>query len=167
PLHVPGAVPTFGGYSNWMSIRGIHTNRSAYPLPSALDVFGFWVNDPYPSSLGGIGENTYKTSAEWTGTYYQQINVTDDPYDGEYVAICEPPIEGECDLTLVPSPEQWEPLDEPPGSRKGRMTAFSLRQVSDDTVVRAAIDGVTDQLIPYDPDFEEVFRQSYPGRPIL
>jgi hypothetical protein len=164
PLHVPGAVPTFGGYSNWMSVRGIHTNTSAYPLPSALDILGFWVNDPYSS---GIGENSYKMATEFD-TYYQPINVVDDPYNGEYVVICEPPFpDEECDLTLVLSPERWEPLDEPPGFRRGGMTAPSIRQVTDDTAIQAAIDGVTDQLIPYDPGFEGVFRQSYPGRPIF
>ena len=164
PLHVPGAVPTFGNYSRWMSVRGIHMNQTAYPLPSALDVFGFWVNDPYPS---GIGENTYKISVEWTNNYYQPISVADDPYYGEYIAICEPPLpEEECDLTLVVPPEQWEPLDEPPEQRIG-MSAFFLRQVNDDAVVKAAIDGVTDQLIPYDSNFEEVFKQSYAGRPML
>ena len=166
PENVPGAVPAFGDYSRWISIRGIHTNQSVYPLPSAFDVYGFWANDPYPSSLGGIGENSYKTSNEWTGTYYQQISVTDDPYNGEYVAICEPPIEGDCDLTLVPSPERWEPLDGQPGLKPG-MTSFFLRQVTDNTVVKAAIDGVTDQLIPYDSGFEEVFEQSYAGRPLI
>ena len=55
------------------------------------------MNDPLAS---GIGENTYKTVEEFNATYFKPLNVTDDPYDGEYLAICEPP-EGELDKPLI------------------------------------------------------------------
>ncbi len=159
PLHVPGAVPTFGDYSRWMSIRGIHTNSTAYPTPDALEVKGFWVNDPYPS---GIGENTYKMAPEWLDVYYKPITATGDLYDGEYVAICEPPIGGDCDLTLKESTEYW---DLKPPVRKGGPSI--LQQILDHLIIHAAREGVREQLVPYDDDFASVFDDTFAGRPLL
>ncbi|MEE8585946.1 MAG: hypothetical protein V3T83_13955 [Acidobacteriota bacterium] len=65
PGHVPGAFPAYGDYSNWMAVRGIHTSENAFPLPANLEVFGFWINDPFPAGLGGIGENSDKTAQEF------------------------------------------------------------------------------------------------------
>ena len=50
----------------------------------------FWLNDPVPAAMGGIGEDSYKTVNELLATYYFPLT-TGDSYDGEYVAICEPP----------------------------------------------------------------------------
>ncbi len=157
PIHVPGAIPAFGDYSRWMSVRGIHTNISVYPLPDSFDVYGLWVNDPYPS---GIGENTYKMPNEMD-YYYQPI----DPgleYAGEYVAICEPPIEQECEITLRNATEFWNL--QPPARKGGSQ---SLMQVFDHLIIHAAREGVKEQLIPYDDDFANVFEQTYPGRPLF
>ncbi len=162
PIHVPGAVPAYGDYSNWMSVRGIHTDVPAYPLPEALEVRGFWVNDPYPSTRGGIGENSYKMANEWNNTYYLPINIPGDTYEGKYIAICEPPIAEDCDLTIKESMEYWNL--EPPERKDG---PSSLQQVDNNLVIHAAREGVQDQLLPYDDDFKVVFEQSFVGRPIL
>jgi len=158
PLHVPGAVPTGGNYEHWMSVRGIHTDQAAYPLPPSLSVYGFWVNDPYPS---GIGANSYKTGIEWTNTYYLPISDTEDPYYNEYVAIVEPPAGGDCELTLIEATEYWN-LQQP--VIKGG--SLFLPQVSDKTVIYAAEQGVQEQLIPYDADFAEIYERTKPGKPI-
>lgn len=158
PLHVPGAVPAYGDYSNWMSIRGIHTSEKpdVYPYNN-LTVYGFWVNDPLPS---GIGENTYKTADEWLNTYHWKINVEDDPYYNESVAIVEPPIGVNTDnfdgnpLILPRSPSRFT-LEE------GQETPDAL------DAVQAAIASVTEQLIPYDSEFAEVFKTAIPGEPLL
>jgi len=119
------------------------------------------VNDPLP---GGIGTNSYKMVDDWISTYYLPIDVEDDPYNGEYVAIVEPPPSGDCSITLKESNEYWD-LELPEGKRKGGSS--SLLQVSDNMVIFAAEQGVREQLLPYDDDFAEVFEQTYPGRPML
>ena len=160
PKHVPGAVPVYGDYSNWLSVRGIHTDQPAYPLPDQLEVRGFWVNDPYP---GGIGENSYKMVSQWLNSYYLPIDVEDDPYDGEYVAICEPPPSEDCDIILKQSTKYW---DLEPEEQKDKDSSQITPQVSDKTVIYAAQQGVIEQLIPYDDDFAEIYERTIPGKPI-
>ncbi len=159
PLHIPGAVPTYGDYSNWMSIRGIHTNTSAYPLPPALEVKGFWVNDPSP---GGIGVNSYKMASEWINTYYLPINVTDDPYNGEYVAICEPPEDAVSNVELIETTQYWDNIIPDPNSGSN-----FLNQIFNHLIIYAATQGARDRVCPYDVHFAEIFEQSYPGRPMI
>ncbi|MCK4814297.1 hypothetical protein KA005_00890, partial [bacterium] len=87
PVHVPALVPAYGNYTNWMAIRGIHTDIEAWPIPDELEIFGFWVNDPFPSSFGGIGENSYKSIDAWINTYYLPVAA----HAGEYLGVFEPP----------------------------------------------------------------------------
>jgi hypothetical protein len=178
PYHVPGAVPAYGDYTNWMSIRGLHTNEDPAPstwvTPENLEVYGFWVNDPYPASLGGIGENSYKTADEWNLTYYKPLN-TGDQWDGEYVAILEPP-EGDLgDITIVHSKARFDGaitpmLAEEPMMLYGIEQLALEKVVKDDEllkIVKAAIDGVNEELIPFDSEFAEVFAKTVPGKPKL
>jgi len=162
PVHVPGAVPAYGDYSSWMSIRGIHTDGHAYPIPESLSVYGFWVNDPCP--ITGIGENSYKMVDEWVGTYYRPLNGGLE-FEGEYVAICEPPIDEDYELTVVEATEFWDL--QPPAPGKGGSDLSLLVRVIDSLVIYAAQQGVQEQLLPYDDDFAEIFEQSYPGKPLL
>jgi len=165
PLHVPGAVPAYGNYNNWVSVRGIHTDQPAYPMPPTLQVHGFWVNDPFASSIGLIGENSYKMIDQWLGEYYRPIMIEDDPYTGQFVAICEPPISEDCDLTIKHATEYWNL--QPPACVKGGAGSSLLMQIIDRFVIYAAEQGVEEQLLPFDDDFAEVFEQSFAGRPIL
>ena len=175
PYHVPGAVPAYGDYTNWMSIRGLHTNKNAAPstwvTPDDLEVYGFWVNDPHP---GGIGENSYKTAEEWTETYYKPLE-TGDQWDGEYVAILEPPEEDIGDITIISSKARFEVAIAPMQMEKGLMV-YEVEQlalekvVTDDEslkIVKAAIEGVTEELIPYDTEFAAVFAKTSAGAPML
>ncbi|MFH1100444.1 MAG: C25 family cysteine peptidase [Methanobacteriota archaeon] len=90
PMHIPVAVPADGTYNHWMTIRGIHTNRSAwqsYPDFPPITVYGFWVNDPKQSGLGG---NTYVTTQTFLANYFKSMTVRD-KYNGKYLAIIDPP----------------------------------------------------------------------------
>ena len=178
PYHVPGAVPAYGGYTNWMSIRGLHTNEdpapSTWETPENLKVYGFWVNDPYPASLGGIGENSYKTADEWNLTYYKPLE-TGDQWDGEYVAILEPPEKDLGDITVIHSKARFDEAIKPELMAKPMML-YGVKQlalekvVKDDEllrIVKAAIDGVNEELIPFDSDFAAVFAKTVPGKPML
>ncbi len=169
PLHVPGVIAAYGDYSNWMAVRGIHTSEDAYPLPPELDVYGFWVNDPFPASLGGIGENSYKTIAEFLATYYLPLT-TGDAYDGEYVAICEPPDDyRDKRIIYVPSPVRFtdEAKDVIDAVRQAESPPADLVAAANAWIVQAAIDGVSDQLIPYDDAFARRFAGTVPGTPML
>ena len=175
PVHVPGAVPAFGNYENWMAVRGIHTSEDAYPLPADLLVYGLWVNDPYPASLGGIGENSYKTIAEWNTTYYLPLDVPGDAYDGKYVGILEPPGDNVGEITIVPSKARFADAITPVLAEE-ELVVFGIRKlalekrVNDDEslkIVKAAIDGVNEELVPYDDGFAEVFAKTVPGAPKL
>jgi len=90
PNHVPIAIPTYGDYNNWMSVRGIHTDQNCWPPGEIIDlnVYGFWLNDP---ASGGVGENTYVTVQRFLDTYFFQLDVPGDRYDGEFLAITDPP----------------------------------------------------------------------------
>lgn len=169
PYHVPTMVPTYGDYTNWMAIRGFHADKPAFPMPDNLTVYGFWVNDPLPS---GIGENSYKNLEEaWLPTYYKPINVTDDPYYGKYVAILEPPETNEnAQLTIASSPTRFNPREKLVIKHvQSNMDTVSESLITrvDRWVIQAAIDGVTEQLIPYDDDFAAVFKQTIPGEPLF
>ncbi|MFH1100445.1 MAG: C25 family cysteine peptidase [Methanobacteriota archaeon] len=91
PTNVPIAIPTYGNYNNWMTVRGIHTNRSAwqnYPDFPVITVYGFWLNDP---KTGGLGGNTYVTTQQFLTTYFQPISIIGDTYKNKYVVITDPP----------------------------------------------------------------------------
>jgi len=159
PGHVPGAVPAYGDYSNWMSIRGIHTNHSVYGRSDALTVHGFWVNDPYPS---GIGENTYKMAGNWLYAYYLPLNVPGDPYNGQYVAICEPPEDAVSDIELVETTQYWDNIIPDPQSGSN-----FINKIFNHLIIYAATQGAQERVCPYDTGFAEIFEQSYPGRPMI
>ncbi|MEM4258097.1 MAG: C25 family cysteine peptidase [Candidatus Thermoplasmatota archaeon] len=167
PLHVPALVPAYGDYRNWMAVRGIHTDRYTYPLPSELTIYGFWVNDPLPT---GIGANTYKTINEWIQTYYLPVS-SNDTYHGKYVAICEPPLDDQSMvLHLTESPkrftaEQQRFLAVLQGKQQNKLPDF-IKRVANDWVVRAALLGVSEQLLPYDQEFAQIFQQTKPGSPL-
>ncbi|MFH1101205.1 MAG: CARDB domain-containing protein [Methanobacteriota archaeon] len=91
PMHVPVAIPTGGNYNSWMTVRGIHTDQDAwmsYPDFPAITVYGLWLNDP---KTGGLGGNTYVTTQTFLNLYFKTLNVRNDRYDGQYLAIIEPP----------------------------------------------------------------------------
>lgn len=173
PPQVPSVVPAYGDYSNWMAIRGIHTNQPAYPLPDELEIYGFWVNDPYPSSLGGIGENSYKTVDEWLLTYYHVLN-SNDIYDGEYVAIVEPPSENfNTQVTKIHSPNRLTKAESDyikfirniyPSEEK---IPKEIKTTIYDWIIKAAIAGVSEELIPYDEQFAAIFEDSISGEPLF
>ncbi len=162
PLHVPGAVPTYGDYTNWMSIRGIHTSEDPEEALN-YNVYGLWVNDPHPT---GIGENTYKTAQEWNQTYFYPITVTDDPYYGEYIAVVEPPEHVQPHAFLHPSSPRYTFKKDPNVPLRLTSESHTIQAVSDSRIIKAAIEGVSEQLLPYSPQLEHILDTSYPARPL-
>jgi len=157
PDHVPGAVPAYGDYSNWMAIRGIHTDEDP-SIDGSFTVHGLWVNDPYPS---GIGENTYKMASEWLSAYYDPLNVPGDPYHTKYVAVCEPPEDAVSDVDLVETTQYWDNIIPDPNSGSN-----FINQIFNHLIIYAATQGAQERVCPYDTHFAEIFEQSYPGKPI-
>ena len=170
----PGAVPAHEDYSNWMAVRGIRTNKvpSDYSAPYDYDVHGFWVNDPNPS---GIGENSYKTATEFTTDYYKPVNDPDvTEWDGKYITVLEPP-EHDANINIMPAKPGFADTIVPAFVEKTldldkSKYAVSIKSVSDNEmlkIVKAAIEGVTEELIPYDAGFASVFAKTIAGEPLF
>ena len=170
----PGAAPAYGDYSNWMVVRGIHTDVKPTFAQGSYEIKGFWINDP--KGPGGIGENAYKSVEQWKGTYHKMLNVNPlDTYNGTYVAVCEPPAADDVEVTLAkPKPRLTEVIT--PVLAEKLLRVYGVEQlalekvVNDDEMLRivaAAIDGVNEELVPYDALFAEVFAKTVPGSPML
>jgi len=171
----PGAHPTDGYYAKWMSVRGIHTDKNPRGGDGywGYNVSGLWVNDP---NSAGIGANSYKTADEWNETYYKPIN---DPYnpewDGKYITLVEPPPAPDADVRIVPAKPRLVDAITPVMMEKTLMVfdveQLAIEKVPEDDdlldIVKAAIDGVNEELVPYDPAFAEVFAKTVAGEPML
>ena len=169
PQHVPGALPMYGDYSNWMAVRGIHTNRTAYPLPDALTVYGFWLNDPLPSGIGG---NVYKTIDEFLTIYEPLTGIdSESEYYGEYVAVMEPPeTETEVALTYVESPQRFTPQQQricQIVQNQPDLIKQNLKNHINGWVTQAAIEGLTQQVLNYDSYLKDIFDDTNPGQPLF
>ena len=170
----PGALPAKGYYANWMAVRGIHTDEDPHSGGGfyGYNVSGFWINDPNST---GIGENSYKTADEWTTMYYKVIT---DPYysyyDGKYITVLEPP-EHEADVRIVPAKPRLNKTITPVMMQRAFMVdgieTMALEKATTDgeslEIVKAAIDGLTEELIPYDDEFAAVFAKTVASEPIL
>jgi len=167
PLHAPTVVPTQGRYDNWVLVRGIHTDTPMYPLPEEVEVYGFWVNDPYPVSFEGLGTNCYTTIAEWSDSYYLPLD-TDDEYQDEYVAICEPPETQEQPMvhlrekTVYFSTQQQLVLQQ---TRQVPTVPTPLKQITDQWVIQAAQHSVSEHLLLSDPEFAQAYTHATPQEP--
>jgi hypothetical protein len=170
PVHVPAAVPTGGNYENWMAVRGIHTNVNPWDNP-VYDIYGFWLNDPKP---GGIGANIFTATTQFTEEYFLQMNVhEDDPCDEKWVSILEPP-DHHAVARIVRPKARFENTIAPVMMDKlvlldGADMVLVAELGEDDSldVVQAAIDGVSEHLIPIDPLFAEAFDKTVPGEPLI
>ncbi|MBD3350904.1 MAG: hypothetical protein GF364_05400 [Candidatus Lokiarchaeota archaeon] len=166
PLHVPAMIPAYGDYSNWMAVRGIHTNKSCYPLQEDLSIFGFWINDPLPQ---GIGSNSYKSVTQWIDTYYKPMD-TDDQYNNKYVAIVEPPQDlHEQDILLIKPKEQLNEIQKNviQNYRGNKNMPLTLKKLCNTWIVQAAIYGLREELLPYDKDLSQLFDKTKPINPIF
>jgi glycerol-3-phosphate cytidylyltransferase-like family protein len=178
----PGAAPVYGNYSNWMAVRGIHTDVKPTFTQGSYTIYGFWMNDPYNEMLegpGGIGENTYKSVEQWKSTYHLKLNKSDvdptDIYYDKYVAVCEPPEDDNVEVTLAkPKPRLDDVIR--PALTGETLVVYDTEQpvlemaVKDEEllkIIRAAIDGVTEELLPYDMEFADVFAKTTAGDPVF
>jgi hypothetical protein len=171
----PGAAPAYGDYSNWMVVRGIHTDVKPTYTQGSYTLYGFWINDP--KDPGGIGENTYKSVDQWKSTYHLNLTGvgTGDTYYNRYVAVCEPPEDDDVEVTLAKAKPRLAKAITPAMSEK-TLIVYDVEQlalekvIKDDEalkIVAAAIDGVNEELVPYDAEFAEVFAKTIPGEPVF
>ncbi len=170
--NTPVIVPTYGGYDNWMVIRGCSTSND----PSESDRFsvnGFWVNDP---AVSEIGATSYKTAVEWKDAYFLPVT-TGDPMDGRYVAVTEPPetlsqakvfIPEVCitDLNdklirIIKNKEKFKLK-----LKKGICRAASLVSVQGNPEEFSSWQGIIDFSLLQDPGFMEAFQDATARSPI-
>ena len=175
----PGALPTGGNYENWMAVRGIHTDKRPQDGQYAgmgdwnYTVYGFWINDP-DDSPASIGANSYKTADEWITTYYSNITDPNNPaWNGKYVTVLEPPeydaevnfVSGKPQLTDVIIPKTVEETMSIQNMDKTVLVKI-IEDLEGLDVVKAAIDGVNEELAPYDFAFSETFAKTIAGEPL-
>jgi hypothetical protein len=165
PNHVPVAVPCFEDFENWMAIRGIHSNRTAWYYHDALTIYGFWVNDPDTNRSDSFGGNSYKTVDTFTSRYYKPITVPGD-YFGQYVAVTDPPYgieapEQAVDITFGQAPVQFSARDAKVVQRAalgiGPNTLGNLK------AQEAARNAVWD-VIQFDEILIDAFENTVPGK---
>lgn len=170
PVHAPALVPTGGDYNNWMAVRGIHTSVNPYENDE-YDIYGFWLNDPKP---GGIGANIFTATTQFTEEYFLQMDVNaSDPCNDKWVSIIEPP-EHYAVARIVRPKARFEKAIVPVMMEKavlldGAEDMVLVNKIEEDDsldVVQAAIDGVSEHLIPIDPLFAEAFDKTVPGEPL-
>jgi len=176
----PGALPIGGTYEHWSSVRGIHTDKRPQDGQYGelgewgYDVHGFWINDP-DSSPSSIGANSYKTADEWTTTYYTEIADPNNPaWDGNYITVLDPP-EHESGVKIAPVKPRIDraiiPIMVKMPITTGKTDKIVLsKSIGDEEaldLVKAAIDGVTEELAPYDPSFAASFAETVAGEPLF
>lgn len=93
--NTPAAIPIYGSYDHWVVVKGFAVSTNPCPQPHtnpwnmpAFTVYGFWMKDPL---ISGIGQDTYKTAAECTSTYFLPL-VSSDSYNGKFLQVSEPPL---------------------------------------------------------------------------
>ncbi len=181
--HVPAFIPAFGGYDRWMAVRGIHTDTEPWVFehphdaavnetggkennPSQADlieVLGFWLNDPYTT---GIGENAYVTGTEFKTTYFQSLNAPGDAYDGEYVAVVEPPIDYQEQTVPNTQVVAWQKLTtSKPQTSDLTSVDFYATIVGSMKVINSAVHAMG-KLVTLNEELNTVYQQSYAQHPI-
>lgn len=105
--NTPAAIPIYGSYNHWVVVKGFSASANPCPEPHTnpwntpdFTVYGFWIKDPL---ISGIGQDTYKTAAECTTTYFLQLS-TSDNYNGKFVQVAEPPLNNSKANVLIPQP---------------------------------------------------------------
>jgi len=169
PNHVPIAIPCYGNYNNWMVVRGIHTDKNAWLPPEQLTVYGFWLNDP---KAGGLGTNTYVTISRFLSTYFLNLSVPGDVYNGKRLAITDP--YADFDQTLLSTIQiNSKPLNSPltldeKNTIQNIQGAKGLKENSINIIIKAARQGVNN-VLRYDTiENQETFNQAHVDeKPIL
>lgn len=105
--NTPAAVPIFGTYNHWITVKGYAASANPNPYPRTnpfytpdFIVYGLWFKDPL---ISGIGKDTYKTAAECKSTYFLPLS-TGDQYNGKFVQVAEPPVRKSRAHIKVPKP---------------------------------------------------------------
>lgn len=74
---------------HWVEVRGIVTDIT--PIGNTtIDLQNIWYTDPSPTNLGDPAVTSFITGSTWY-SLFQPVNKTGSSYNGNYVAIIEPP----------------------------------------------------------------------------
>lgn len=105
--NTPAAIPIYGSYDHWVAVKGCVTSQHPCPQPHTnpwytpdFTVYGFWMKDPL---VTGIGQDTYKTSAECVFSYFIALTSAD-TYNRKLLQVAEPPAVVSTASIEVPGP---------------------------------------------------------------
>jgi len=158
--NTPAIIPAYGGYDNWMVVKGAVASRDPLPNPDDpwytpdFTVYGLWLNDP---SVNGIGANSYKTAVECLNTYILPL-VTTDPWNGKYVSIAEPPEVLSKAKVHIAGPDM--------NAAAGELAVMASMDGVRDLSRNVAWSGVIDPALMRNSDFLAAYKGSVPGRPV-
>jgi hypothetical protein len=120
-------------------------------------VYGFWIKDPL---INGIGQDTYKTSAECVSTYFLPLS-TSDSYNGKLLQVAEPPpVISEAAIN-IPQPAQDDTNLESIGA-----TAMTRSTTQPTAKKKNPQVNLPYQLL-LDPNCKSAFNNTKQGEPIL
>jgi len=172
PVHVPAVVPTGGNYDRWVVVTGIRTTDD--PLTSdSYGIYGFWIQDPYVS---GIGENTYVTAEAWAEENALAMTGVDinDPNYNQWVVLVDPPAEGGEAVVLerhsrkaqaIKAQVQLSAVEVDGIAQYVYSRSTSAEEESD--LVRAAVEGIEQEILPYDSELSKLYEDAAAGRPLF
>ncbi|GEM_PF-2505595 len=156
--HIPGAIPAFGSYNRWFTVKGLVTTKNPHSGED-YEVLGFWFTDP---NISGIGANTFKTAEEIKNTYLLPVQ-SGDRYNGRYLSVLEPPEEIGGDQTIREYESHLDPISFWIGAAEGpylASAAYYLTTVPPSLIVPvqdAARRSVEADYSPFDENFSNVF----------
>ena len=180
--NTPVAVPLYGDYNHWVVIKGFAASDNPCPEPHTnpfntpdFSVYGFWIKDPL---ISGIGQDTYKTTAECLSTYFLPL-FTGDDYQGKFVQVAEPPLRLSAAQVHIPKPlpdlanlefmgikNNLRPQYYPNSSKLMGLQANAL-VVSEPFIKKQSWQEVIDPHLLSDPDCVEAFTATKRGTPVL
>ncbi len=172
PVYIPAAVPFGGDYNNWVVVKGVRATDDPFTAED-YGIHGFWINDPAPS---GIGENTFVTAEQFVQNYYlplTKIDPTEQNFN-KFVAVVEPPKTENKARVVKAKPRfkkrienflQLKTIELENGSEKN---VYVRDHIDEDAfvIIQAAVDGIEEQLVPYDEDFAQIFKNTIARKPL-
>ncbi|MGD0336612.1 MAG: hypothetical protein ABSB18_05875 [Candidatus Omnitrophota bacterium] len=179
--NTPAAIPIYGTYSHWVVVKGFAASDDPCPSPHTnpwntpdFTVYGFWMKDPLS---GGIGQETYKTTAECISTYFRPLLSTGDNYNGKFVQVSEPPPYPSKAEIKIPQPTQdmanLEFIGVKTNSENNPTTlkALSLSMLSGSSNEAPVVKKDWRDILPApllsDPECQKAFTATIRGRPLL
>jgi len=165
--NTPAAIPIYGTYNHWVVVKGFAADQNPCPTPHTnpwntpdFTVYGFWIKDPL---LGGIGQDTYKTAAECSSTYFLPVSSADN-YNGKFVQVAEPPAEmSEADV-IIPQPIKDAANLTFAGVQSLSVNSLSIASESKPLVIKKDWRDILPSQLLSDPDCQAAFQGSTRGK---